>query len=211
MTDNAKKFYCTTAIDYPNGSPHMGHAYEKIVTDTYERWYKFLGAETFFLTGTDENGQKLVESAKAAGQPTGTYVDEQVVKFKKLCRDLSIGYNDFIRTTEERHMKVCQDFWSRLQTKGEIYQGTYSGDDNGTWKSTISTDGKFTGTATSNLAPNYPFTINGTVSNTGVIEAKYSYLSYTASFKGQITGSEASGTWKTDTLNLGGTWSGKKQ
>ncbi len=91
------------------------------------------------------------------------------------------------------------------------YQGTYSGDDNGTWKSTISTDGKFTGTATSNLAPNYPFTINGTVSNTGVIEAKYSYLSYTASFKGQITGSEASGTWKTDTLNLGGTWSGKKQ
>lgn len=127
MTNISSKFYCTTAIDYPNGSPHMGHAYEKIVTDTYNRWYKLLGGQTYFLTGTDENGQKLVESAKAAGIPTGKFVDEQVVKFRKLCVDLGITNDDFIRTTEERHMKVCQDFWTRLSEKGEIYSGTYSG------------------------------------------------------------------------------------
>lgn len=127
MSHDSEKFYCTTAIDYPNGSPHMGHAYEKIVTDAYERWYKLMGAETYFLTGTDENGQKLVESAKAANTPTGQYVDEQVVKFKKLCKDLGIGNNDFIRTTEKRHMDVCQDFWQRLSKSGEIYAGTYSG------------------------------------------------------------------------------------
>jgi len=64
------KFYITTAIDYPNGKPHMGHALEKIASDAYARWYKFLGYDTYFMTGTDENGQKLIESAKAIGQET---------------------------------------------------------------------------------------------------------------------------------------------
>lgn len=123
----SKSFYITTAIDYPNGSPHMGHAYEKIVTDVYARWYKFLGFDSYFLTGTDENGQKLIESAQQAGQDTQTFVDEQVKKFEALCRDLNITHQDFIRTTEERHHKVAQMFWEKLEEKGDIYAGKYSG------------------------------------------------------------------------------------
>jgi len=99
------KFYITTAIDYPNGAPHMGHAYEKVVSDAYARWHRFLGDETFFLTGTDENGQKLVKAAQDAKKPTQAYVDENVVLFRKLCSDLLISNDDFIRTTEDRHKK----------------------------------------------------------------------------------------------------------
>lgn len=123
----ANKFYITTAIDYPNGSPHMGHAYEKVVTDAYARWNRYQGIETHFLTGTDENGQKLVESAKKNGEDTQSYVDKQVAVFKKLCQNLNLSHNDFIRTTEERHANVAGDFWHKLETKGDIYFGSYSG------------------------------------------------------------------------------------
>jgi len=122
-----KNFYITTAIDYPNGSPHMGHALEKIASDAYARWYKFLGYNSYFMTGTDENGQKLIESAKALGQETQTYVDENSLKFKKLCKDLNISNNDFIRTTQKRHHDVCIELWKKLETKGDIYFGVYSG------------------------------------------------------------------------------------
>ena len=91
------------------------------------------------------------------------------------------------------------------------WAGTYSGMDKGTWQADITTDGKFTGTAASNLAPDFPLNINGTVSNTGVIEASYTYIGVTASFMGQITGDEVVGTWSADTLNIGGTWEGSKQ
>lgn len=121
------KFYITTAIDYPNGKPHMGHALEKIASDAYARWYKFLGYETYFLTGTDENGQKLIESAKAEGKDTQQYVDENSENFRKLCKDLNISNNDFIRTTEKRHHDVCNELWKKLETKGDIYFGVYSG------------------------------------------------------------------------------------
>lgn len=123
----SKNFYITTAIDYPNGSPHMGHALEKIVSDAYSRWYKFLGYNTYFLTGTDENGQKLIESARAEGKETLAYVDENVVKFKKLCSDLNVSNHDFVRTTEARHHNVCVELWKKLETKGDIYFGVYSG------------------------------------------------------------------------------------
>lgn len=122
-----RKFYITTAIDYPNGAPHMGHALEKLIADTYTRWYSFLGYETYFLTGTDENGQKLIESAKKENKETMAFVDENVVKFKKLCSDLNVKYNDFIRTTEKRHHDVCSDIWKKLEAKGDIYAGKYSG------------------------------------------------------------------------------------
>ncbi|MCK6593958.1 MAG: class I tRNA ligase family protein, partial [Bacteriovoracaceae bacterium] len=122
-----RKFYITTAIDYPNGSPHMGHALEKLIADTYSRWYSFLGYETYFLTGTDENGQKLIESAKKENKETMAFVDENVIKFKKLCGDLNVKYNDFIRTTEKRHHDVCSDIWKKLEAKGDIYAGKYSG------------------------------------------------------------------------------------
>src|SRR5690606_22835913 len=123
----ADKFYITTAIDYPNGSPHMGHAYEKVVTDAYARWNRYQGIETHFLTGTDENGQKLVESAKKNGEETQSYVDKQVAVFKKLCQNLNLSHNDFIRTAEERHANVAGDFWRKLEAKGDIYFGNYSG------------------------------------------------------------------------------------
>jgi len=123
-----ERFYITTAIDYPNGSPHMGHAYEKVVTDFYARWYRLMGRQVYFLTGTDENGQKLVKSADdAKATSTKDYVDQNVVHFKKLCDRLNITYNDFIRTTEERHEKVCQQIWKTLKDKGHIYFGTYQG------------------------------------------------------------------------------------
>ncbi len=122
-----QRFMITTAIDYPNGSPHMGHAYEKIVADTYARWHRLLGYETFFLTGTDENGQKLVKAAEVEGRPTPDYVDEQVQKFRHLCDKLSLSHDDFIRTTELRHRETCYDFWSRLKAKGDIYFGDYEG------------------------------------------------------------------------------------
>jgi methionyl-tRNA synthetase len=123
----SKKFYITTAIDYPNGSPHMGHALEKVVSDAYARWHKFLGCETLLVTGTDENGQKLIESAKAEGLETQSYVDENSKKFKKLCHDLNVSNGDFIRTTEKRHHDVCTELWKKLETKGDIYFGVYSG------------------------------------------------------------------------------------
>ncbi len=122
------KFYCTTAIDYPNGRPHIGHAYEKIVTDAYYRWYKLLGYNSRFLTGTDENGQKLIESAKAAGKDTLEFVNENVEIFKELCTKANISYDDFIRTTEKRHEDTCSDIWKSLEAKNLIYHGSYAGD-----------------------------------------------------------------------------------
>ncbi len=123
----SNKFYITTAIDYPNGSPHLGHAYEKTITDCYARWYRFLGKDVHFLTGTDENGQKLIETAKAENVETSTFVDANVEIFKKLCTDLNISNNDFIRTTEDRHHKTAAHFWTTLEKKGDVYAGKYSG------------------------------------------------------------------------------------
>lgn len=123
-----QKFFITTAIDYPNGAPHLGHAYEKIVSDCYARWYRLLDHEVFYLTGTDENGQKLSKAAEVAGaKTTKDYVDENVLKFKKLCGDLNITNNDFIRTTEERHHKITNWFWKKLKDNGDIYLDRYSG------------------------------------------------------------------------------------
>ncbi|TVQ77728.1 MAG: methionine--tRNA ligase [Bradymonadales bacterium] len=122
-----RKFYITTAIDYPNGSPHMGHAYEKLISDCYARWYRFRGDQVHFLTGTDENGQKLVRAAEEAGEPTKDFVDLQVDKFRKLCADLGLSHSDFIRTTEARHKEAAQELWERLQKKSKIYFGQYEG------------------------------------------------------------------------------------
>lgn len=121
-------FYITTAIDYPNGNPHVGHAFEKIIADTYARWARFLGKGTQYLTGTDENGQKLMLSAKNAGASSVmAFVDENVDKFKGLISDLKISNTDFIRTTESRHLETARFFWMTLEEKGDIYFGTYAG------------------------------------------------------------------------------------
>lgn len=123
-----QKFFITTAIDYPNGAPHLGHAYEKVVSDCYARWYRLMGNDVFFLTGTDENGQKLSKAAEQAGaSSTQNYVDENVLKFRKLCADLKISNNDFIRTTESRHYQIVAWFWEKLKANGDIYLDRYSG------------------------------------------------------------------------------------
>jgi len=120
-------FYITTAIDYPNGVPHLGHLYEKIVADTYARWYRLEGKKVFFLTGTDENGQKLLRSAEQAGLATMAFVDKNSAAFRTMCADLHLTNDDFIRTTEARHIKATHDLWTRLATKGDIFFDRYAG------------------------------------------------------------------------------------
>jgi len=121
------KFYITTAIDYVNAKPHLGHAYEKICSDVLARWHRLLGDDTFLLTGTDENAQKNVQAAKEAKKSVKDFVDENSEKFKLLCKKLNISNDDFIRTIEERHIKVAQAIFKKVFDKGDIYKGEYSG------------------------------------------------------------------------------------
>ena len=120
-------YYITTAIDYPNAKPHIGHAYEKIVGDFLARWHKLNGDDVFFLTGTDEHGQKIEKTAKEAGKTPKQFVDEMSGHFKQLCEKLNICNNSFIRTTDKKHVKTCTEIWTKVFDKGLIYKGTYSG------------------------------------------------------------------------------------
>jgi methionyl-tRNA synthetase len=104
----------------------MGHAYEKVITDFYARCHALIGYDTHFVTGTDENGQKLKTSAEKNNQETMSYVNSNVDVFKKLCNQLNISNNDFIRTTENRHINMVHLFWKKLQEKDLIYLGEYS-------------------------------------------------------------------------------------
>src|SRR5688572_25473271 len=101
-----KSFYITTAIDYVNGSPHLGHAYEKVLTDVIARFRRLMGDQVHFLTGTDEHGQKVQQSARRRGIPAQQWADEVSAEFRDLCRKLHISNDDFIRTTEDRHKRV---------------------------------------------------------------------------------------------------------
>ncbi len=124
---NKKKFYVTTAIDYVNAPPHCGHAFEKIIADALVRWHKLKGENVWFLTGTDENAQKNAQAAKAAGIPVQKFVDKNSKIFIELCKKLNINYDDFIKTTEKRHVKVAQEIFKKVYDKGEIYKGKYEG------------------------------------------------------------------------------------
>ena len=108
------RFYITTAIDYVNGRPHIGHAYEKILADTFARFHRQQGDATYFLTGTDEHGQKVAQAAQAAGKDPKAYVDEIVPHFKNAWKALDLSYDKFIRTTDQRHVKAVQELFSRL-------------------------------------------------------------------------------------------------
>ncbi len=123
----SKKFYITTAIDYVNSDPHLGHAYEKICADVIARWHRLKGSDVFFLTGTDENAQKNVQAAKEKGMDIKEFVEKMSLKFLELCKKLNISNDDFIRTTEERHVKAVQHIFSEIYKKGDIYKGKYSG------------------------------------------------------------------------------------
>jgi len=121
------KFYITTAIDYVNASPHIGHAYEKICTDALARWHRFRGDDVYFLTGTDENAQKNVQAARQARLEVKDFVRQNSLKFIELCNKLNLSNDDFIRTTEERHKKVTQLIFKKIYDKGDIYKGIYEG------------------------------------------------------------------------------------
>lgn len=122
-----KKFYITTAIDYVNAEPHIGHAYQKIVADALVRWHKLIGNKAWFLTGTDEHGKKVQESSKKSGKSPKKFVDEMSEKFKIAWRALNIQYDRFIRTTDEDHKKVVKEFIEKCNKKGDIYKGEYEG------------------------------------------------------------------------------------
>jgi methionyl-tRNA synthetase len=122
-----KNFYITTAIDYVNGSPHLGHAYEKVLTDVIARFRRMMGDNVYFLTGVDEHGQKVQQSAKAKGVPPQQFCDEVSQEFRAMCAKLDISNTDFIRTTEERHKKVVRQLLQQLFDKGEIYKAEYKG------------------------------------------------------------------------------------
>src|ERR1700724_1283507 len=109
-----KRFYITTAIDYVNGRPHLGHAYEKIIADVIVRARRSLGQEAFFLTGLDEHGQKVQQAAVAEGKTPQAYCDELAITWKALALKLELTNDDFVRTTDPRHKKVVQAILTKL-------------------------------------------------------------------------------------------------
>ncbi|OHE71020.1 MAG: methionine--tRNA ligase [Verrucomicrobia bacterium GWC2_42_7] len=122
-----KAYYVTTAIDYANGSPHLGHAYEKVLTDVIARIQRLQGESVHFLTGLDEHGQKVQQGAQRNGLTPQEACDRTAVEFKKLCRDLQISNDDYIRTTEPRHKEVVQQILTDFYDRGEIYKADYKG------------------------------------------------------------------------------------
>jgi|GEM_PF-1048 len=127
MPDTPKKFYLTTPIYYVNARPHIGHAYSTIAADVIARRHRLLGDDTFFLTGTDEHGQKVQRSAEAAGIPPQQFADEVSATFQNLWKRMGITNNDYIRTTDERHRRGVQKLWTLLAARGAIYLSTYTG------------------------------------------------------------------------------------
>lgn len=123
----SRKFYITTPIYYVNARPHIGHAYTTIACDTVARRQRLLGADTFFLTGTDEHGQKIERAAQAAGKTPLQYADEISAEFRHLWKRMGISNDDYIRTTEERHKKRVQELFRRIRDNGYIYKGSYTG------------------------------------------------------------------------------------
>jgi methionyl-tRNA synthetase len=125
--DDPGKFYITTPIYYVNARPHIGHTYTTVVCDAIARRQRMMGLDTWFLTGTDEHGQKIERSAAAAGCSPREFVDRISGEFRALWDRMGITYDDFIRTTEPRHVRGVQALFTRLQERGYIYKGSYSG------------------------------------------------------------------------------------
>lgn len=125
MANNS--FYITTPIYYVNDQPHIGHAYTTILADVLARYHRLLEVPTHFLTGTDEHGQKVQQAADRAGVTPQEQADTTVVRFQELWRKLDITHDDFIRTTEPRHVKVVQEILQDLYDRGEIYRAEYDG------------------------------------------------------------------------------------
>ena len=121
------RFYITTPIYYINAEPHLGHAYTTMVADAVARAHRLMGDDVFFLTGTDEHGQKVERAAKKAGLATPAFADRVAQKFRDLLPALNISNDDFIRTTEPRHYAAAQALWRRVRDRGHIYKSKYEG------------------------------------------------------------------------------------
>ncbi|MFH5926277.1 methionine--tRNA ligase [Roseomonas sp. SXEYE001] len=122
-----KRYFLTTPIYYLNGQPHIGHAYTSIAADVLARWKRLAGNEVFFLTGTDEHGQKVEQAAVTAGVSPQEFTDSLAADFRGMAEKIGISFDDFIRTTEERHKRACQALWEKLASGGHIYLGHYEG------------------------------------------------------------------------------------
>jgi len=120
-------FYITTAIAYPNGVPHIGHAYEAIATDALARFQRLDGKDVFFLTGTDEHGLKMIQTAEAEGLKPMEVATRNAQRFKEMDQRLNISFDRFIRTTEEQHHRSSQEIWKRMADNGDIYLDSYAG------------------------------------------------------------------------------------
>src|SRR5690554_6250062 len=121
------RYYITTAISYPNGKPHIGHAYELIATDALARYQRLDGKDVYFLTGTDEHGIKMVQTAKKEGLSPRELADRNAAEFKRMAEALNASNDDFIRTTEERHHAASQAIWTAMAANDDIYKGGYAG------------------------------------------------------------------------------------
>ncbi len=122
-----ERFYITTAISYVNAPPHLGHAFEAVGADVQARYQRLLGRRVFFLTGTDEHGQKNAQVAASKGVTPQQHVDEVAAEFRRVWRELAISHDDFIRTTEPRHHRASQLLWDTVARNGDIYLGKYEG------------------------------------------------------------------------------------
>ncbi|KEQ08209.1 methionine--tRNA ligase [Pseudorhizobium pelagicum] len=120
-------YFITTAISYPNGKPHIGHAYELIATDAMARFQRLDGKDVFFLTGTDEHGQKMQQTARAEGIEPAALAERNSSEFREMARLLNASNDDFIRTTEPRHHEACRAIWNRMADNGDIYKDSYAG------------------------------------------------------------------------------------
>lgn len=120
-------FYITTAIAYPNGAPHIGHAYEAIATDALARFQRLDGKDVFFLTGTDEHGLKMIQTAEKEKMTPLDLATRNAARFKEMDKRLNISYDRFIRTSEPAHHKSTQEIWKRMAASGDIYPDTYAG------------------------------------------------------------------------------------
>jgi methionyl-tRNA synthetase len=120
-------FYITTAISYPNGAPHIGHAYEVVASDAIARFKRLDGFDVFFMTGTDEHGLKIQQTATKAGTTPQAFVDEMAPKFRVVADLLNCSYDRFIRTTDADHVRSSEEIWRRMERAGDIYLSKYSG------------------------------------------------------------------------------------
>lgn len=120
-------FYITTAINYPNGRPHIGHAYEGIATDVMARFQRACGRDVYFVTGTDEHGLKMDQTARKAGRATIDLANEMSGYFREMCAKLNISYDAFVRTTEPRHHAASVELWRRMEAAGDLYLDRYEG------------------------------------------------------------------------------------